>query len=64
MPLRFISGRSNDIRINLEDVMKRAFGEEAGGGHVYAAAARIELGVFSAAKDRQTLLRPVNEKKS
>jgi nanoRNase/pAp phosphatase (c-di-AMP/oligoRNAs hydrolase) len=57
----FISGRSNDIRINLGDVMKRAFGEEAGGGHANAAAARIELGVFSAAKDRQTLLRLVNE---
>ncbi len=57
----FISGRSNDIRINLGDVMKRAFGEESGGGHANAAAATIELGVFSAAKDRQTLLRLVNE---
>ena len=39
----------------------RAFGEESGGGHANAAAATIELGVFSAAKDRQTLLRLVNE---
>ncbi|MBN2111042.1 MAG: NAD-binding protein [Methanosarcinaceae archaeon] len=57
----FISGRSNDIRVNLGDVMKRAFGEDAGGGHANAAAAQIELGLFSAAKDRQTLLRLVNE---
>lgn len=57
----FISGRSNDIRINLGDVIKRAFGDEAGGGHANAAAARIDLGLFSAAKDRQTLLRLVNE---
>lgn len=57
----YISGRSNDIRVNLGDVMKRAFGEEAGGGHATAAAAQIPLGVFSVSKDRQTLLRLVNE---
>ena len=57
----FISGRSHDIRINLGDVMKRAFGDESGGGHATAAAAQIPLGVFSAAKDRQILLRLVNE---
>ncbi len=57
----FISGRSNDIRVNLGDVIKRAFGEDAGGGHANAAAAQIDLGLFSSAKDRQTLLRLVNE---
>ena len=57
----YISGRSNDIRVNLGDVMKTAFGEDAGGGHATAAAAQIPLGVFSASKDRQTLLRLVNE---
>ncbi len=56
-----ISGRSHDIRINLGDVMKRAFGDETGGGHATSAAAQIPLGVFSASKDRQTLLRLVNE---
>jgi nanoRNase/pAp phosphatase (c-di-AMP/oligoRNAs hydrolase) len=59
--LIYISGRSNDIRVNLGDIMKRAFGEETGGGHATAAAAQISLGVFSASKDRQTLLRLVNE---
>lgn len=57
----FISGRSNDIRINLGEVLKRAFGEGAAGGHNTAAAAQIPLGVFSDIKDRQTLLRLVDE---
>jgi nanoRNase/pAp phosphatase (c-di-AMP/oligoRNAs hydrolase) len=56
----FISGRSNDIRVNLGEVMKRAFGGDAG-GHATAAAGQIPLGLFSASKDRQTLLRLVNE---
>jgi len=57
----FISGRSNDIRVNLGEVMKKAFGEGYAGGHSNAAAAQIPLGVFSVAKDRQTLLKLVNE---
>lgn len=56
----YISGRSNDIRINLGEIMRQAFGEDAG-GHANAAGAQIPLGVFSSAKDRQTLLRLVNE---
>ena len=56
----YISGRSNDIRINLGEIMRQAFGEDAG-GHANAAGAQIPLGVFSATKDRQTLLRLVNE---
>ncbi|MDK2892976.1 MAG: hypothetical protein PWQ49_1368 [Methanohalophilus sp.] len=57
----YISGRSNDIRINLGEVLKKAFGENSAGGHSTAAAAQIPLGVFSGIKDRQTLLRLVNE---
>jgi len=56
----YISGRSNDIRINLGEIMRQAFGEDAG-GHATAAGAQIPLGVFTATKDRQTLLRLVNE---
>ena len=40
--------------------MRQAFGEDAG-GHANAAGAQIPLGVFTATKDRQTLLRLVNE---
>lgn len=56
----YISGRSNDIRINLGEIMRQAFGEDAG-GHATSAGAQIPLGVFTATKDRQTLLRLVNE---
>jgi len=56
----YISGRSNDIRVNLGEIMRQAFGEDAG-GHANAAGAQIPLGVFSSTKDRQTLLRLVNE---
>jgi len=56
----YISGRSTDIRVNLGEIMRQAFGEDAG-GHANAAGAQIPLGVFSATKDRQTLLRLVNE---
>ncbi|MDI9394171.1 MAG: DHH family phosphoesterase [Euryarchaeota archaeon] len=56
----YISGRSTDIRLNLGEIMRQAFGEDAG-GHANAAGAQIPLGVFSATKDRQTLLRLVNE---
>ncbi len=57
----YISGRSNDIRINLGEILRKAFGEEAAGGHSNAAGAQIPLGLFSDTKDRQTLLRLVNE---
>ncbi|KGK99026.1 potassium transporter TrkA [Methanococcoides methylutens] len=57
----FLSGRSNDIRVNLGEVLRKAFGDEAAGGHSNAAGAQIPLGVFSDIKDRQTLLRLVNE---
>ncbi|MDD3042531.1 MAG: DHH family phosphoesterase [Methanosarcinaceae archaeon] len=56
----YISGRSNDIRINLGAIMRQAFGEDAG-GHATSAGAQIPLGVFTVTKDRQTLLRLVNE---
>jgi nanoRNase/pAp phosphatase (c-di-AMP/oligoRNAs hydrolase) len=56
----YISGRSNDIRVNLGEIMRQAFGEDAG-GHANSAGAQIPLGVFSATRDRQTLLRLVNE---
>jgi len=57
----YISGRSNDIRVRLGEVLKQAFGESAAGGHSTAAGAQISLGLFNDTKDRQTLLRLVNE---
>ncbi|MCD5425762.1 MAG: DHH family phosphoesterase [Methanosarcinaceae archaeon] len=57
----YISGRSKDIRVNLGAIMKKAFGDECGGGHATSAAAQIPLGVFSDVKDKQTLLHLIND---
>jgi nanoRNase/pAp phosphatase (c-di-AMP/oligoRNAs hydrolase) len=57
-----ISGRNKDTRINLGDAMGQAFGEigEAG-GHISAAAAKINLGLFGSAKDKGSLLKLAEE---
>jgi nanoRNase/pAp phosphatase (c-di-AMP/oligoRNAs hydrolase) len=57
-----ISGRNKDVRINLGQVMDQAFGDigEAG-GHPTAAAARIKLGLFGGAKDKESLLKLAEE---
>ncbi|MBZ3936052.1 DHH family phosphoesterase [Methanimicrococcus blatticola] len=56
----YVSARNEDIRVHLGDVMREAFGENAG-GHPTAAGARIPLGVFSSAKDKQILQKLVEE---
>lgn len=56
----YVSARNDDIRVHLGDVMREAFGENAG-GHPTAAGARIPLGVFSSAKDKQILQKLVEE---
>jgi len=57
-----ISARNKDIRINLGDAMKNAFGDigEAG-GHPTAAAAKINLGLFGSSKDKESLLKLAEE---
>lgn len=57
-----VSGRNKDIRINLGEVMEKAFGDigEAG-GHARAAAAKIPLGLFGSATDKDALLKLANE---
>jgi nanoRNase/pAp phosphatase (c-di-AMP/oligoRNAs hydrolase) len=55
-----VSARNNDIRIHLGDIMRQAFGANAG-GHPTAAGAKIPLGVFSFAKDKQILQKLVEE---
>jgi nanoRNase/pAp phosphatase (c-di-AMP/oligoRNAs hydrolase) len=57
-----ISGRNRDVRINLGEVMQRAFGDIGqAGGHAHAAAAKISLGLFGSVKDKKTLLRLAEE---
>lgn len=57
-----LSARNKDIRINLGDAMKNAFGDigEAG-GHPTAAAAKINLGLFGSSKDKDSLLKLAEE---
>jgi len=57
-----ISARTRDVRVNIGQVMKEAFGElGSGGGHASAGGARINLGIFKLAKDRNSLLKLVEE---
>ncbi len=58
----YLSGRSNDIRLNLGEAMHRAFGETgSAGGHATTAGAQIPLGVFSDTKDRPALMKIAEE---
>ncbi len=58
----YVSGRSTDIRLNIGNMMDKAFGDIASaGGHATAGAAQIPLGVLSGVKDKQTLMRLVEE---
>jgi len=57
----YLSGRSKDVRVNVGEVMREAFGETYGGGHATSAGAHIPLGVFSGTKDKQTLMKLTEE---
>lgn len=57
-----LSARSKDIRVNIGDVISRAFGDiGSAGGHQRMAAAQIPLGIFMGIKDRTTLLKLADE---
>ncbi|AMQ19217.1 DHH family phosphoesterase [Thermococcus peptonophilus] len=57
-----MSARTRDVRVNIGKVMKDAFGEiGSGGGHARAGGARIPLGLFKLAKDKNSLLRLAEE---
>ncbi|WP_081476786.1 DHH family phosphoesterase [Methanocella conradii] len=57
-----ISARSKDIRVNIGDVVQKAFGDiGSAGGHHKTAAAQIPLGLFSGVKDRAILLKLAEE---
>lgn len=51
-----ISARSNDLRINLGEVLQKAFGEKNAGGHSGIAGAQIPLGVLGETDDKDTLV--------
>ncbi len=57
-----ISARTRDVRINVGAVLREAFGDiGSAGGHSQSGGARIPLGIFKLAKDRNSLLRLAEE---
>ncbi|NJF25637.1 DHH family phosphoesterase [Thermococcus sp. Bubb.Bath] len=57
-----MSARTRDVRVNIGAVMKEAFSNiGSGGGHATMGGARIPLGLFKLAKDKNSLLRLAEE---
>ncbi len=57
-----ISARTRDVRVNIGAVLREAFGDiGSGGGHAQSGGARIPLGIFKLAKDKNSLLRLAEE---
>ncbi|ASI98473.1 DHH family phosphoesterase [Thermococcus celer] len=57
-----MSARTRDVRVNIGKVMKEAFGDiGSGGGHSQSGGARIPLGIFKLAKDKNSLLKLAEE---
>ncbi|MBI4393607.1 MAG: NAD-binding protein [Euryarchaeota archaeon] len=52
-----ISGRSQDVRVNLGDALAKAFGKQNAGGHAQSAGASIKLGIFGDVEDQEALVR-------
>ncbi len=58
----YLSARNKDVRINIGDVLKRAFGDVgSAGGHAHAAGGQIPLGIFGSVKDKEALGKLVTE---
>ncbi len=53
-----ISARTKDLRIDVGEIMRKAFG---GGGHQASAAASIDLGIFESVSDKKSLRKLVEE---
>ncbi|MDY6966316.1 MAG: DHH family phosphoesterase [Halobacteriota archaeon] len=53
----FISGRTKDIRLNIANVMSKAFGDiGSADGHATISGAQVPLGIFSDTNDKQALM--------
>jgi len=57
-----MSARTRDVRVNIGAALREAFGDiGSGGGHAQSGGARIPLGLFKLAKDKNSLLRLAEE---
>ncbi len=52
-----LSGRTNDVRVNLGDVLEKAFGKQNAGGHAKMAGGQIKLGIFGNVDEKDALVR-------
>ncbi len=52
-----LSGRTTDVRVNLGDLLEKAFGKQNAGGHAKMAAGQIKLGIFGNVDEKEALLR-------
>ncbi len=58
----YLSARNSDVRINIGDVLKKAFRDVgSAGGHAHAAGGRIPLGIFGDVSDKETLAKLVTQ---
>ncbi len=52
-----LSARTNDVRVNLGEVLEKAFGKQNAGGHAKMAGGQIKLGIFGDVDEKEALLR-------
>lgn len=58
----YMSARNDDVRINIGEVLKKAFKDVGNaGGHAHAAGGRIPLGIFGDVSDRDMLAKLVTQ---
>ena len=58
----YLSARNKDVRINIGEVLRRAFGDVgSAGGHAHAAGGQIPLGIFGDISDKDALSKLLTE---
>jgi nanoRNase/pAp phosphatase (c-di-AMP/oligoRNAs hydrolase) len=58
----YLSARNKDVRINIGEVLRRAFGDVgSAGGHAHAAGGQIPLGIFGDISDKEALSKLLTE---
>lgn len=58
----YLSARNRDVRINIGEILKRAFGDVgSAGGHAHAAGGQIPLGIFGEVTDKEALSKLITE---
>jgi nanoRNase/pAp phosphatase (c-di-AMP/oligoRNAs hydrolase) len=57
-----LSARNIDVRFNIGDVLRRAFGDVgSAGGHAHSAGGQIPLGIFGEISEKEVLSRLIKE---